>query len=263
MNTTQFKNDMSLLITTRNIQINTNNLPIQEWPTSIIKIVIAQAKSAASIQCAIRNYACDLSTYDNHITCGTIPQDLEFKFKKLYPADEDVSYKAAMLEQAIKAEKSRIDLKLKNLNALNDARLESLSLLIKDVVQACNLIIDPAIMKVIFEFQILQWKAEFITKQVKNDAKKVAKETAMSLAKEDTTKPAIITAKELKSLNATISNLTKKVAQMTTKASPKKVAGNKKRVTLAPRKPTGDTKRKSGELKATAKVKKSPGKSGK
>lgn len=262
-NTTIFKNEMSKLITARNISINSNTLPITEWPASIIDAILTQAKSAASIQCSIRNLTRDLAKYENHLATGTTPKALEYIFKKLYSTEEDIQFKAAMLEQAIRAEMAKITLKKKNLMALDTARLESLSKLLEAVVTACNLVLDPIIIKHVFEYQILQCKADFITRQCASEAKQAIKDASFTLAKEANANPAVITAKELKALNNTITNLNKKVAKLSTKAVPKKATGGKNRVNPAPQKSTGDTKTRNGKPKGSAKAKKSPGKNGK
>lgn len=261
-NTTIFKTEMSQLIASRQPTIDPDKLHINEWPSTIINSILTQAKAAASIQCSIRNADRDLAIYDTHIKNGTIPKDLEYVFKKLYTSEADISFKTAMLEQAIKAEISRVTLKKANLVALDTARLESLSTSIKEVVRACDLNIDTDTIKLVFEHQITQWKAEFITKQVSSDLKKAAKQASFTLVKEKSNNPAVITAKELKALNNTITALNKKVAHLTVKAPSKKATGSKKRVNPAPKKPTGATREKDGKPRASVKAKRSAGKNG-
>jgi hypothetical protein len=243
-------------------------------PLCILKIIRKHARDMAALSCAMINHGTKLTDLQKHITDGTIPNHHSYKFKKMFIGDNEAAIRATVIKATIEAEKAEIVQRNDDSLLKFNQRVTTLTTILEPILKECNMIMPLDALKLLLDYEINCFKAQFLLKQKEDDAKKIEKQRKYNEYKEKLDAEVIISQRDFTKANKSIAMLQKQVKQLTMKQNKaqgkaKGVPGKKKPSGPAtPQNPkqtksTGTGKGSGGKGKSTARNKKSHGKNGK
>lgn len=217
-------------------------------PQPILKTINSLGTKYAGIFCASLNISETINNLKKHKTDGTIPHQMEFKFKKLFTNENETNLRSTMINAAIDLELTRLNSKSMELNTSYDNRIHELEELISSPLILCGYTIDSSHIISSFEQTLQQRKLEFILKQNKDKVKKQIKKQAFQARRESNNEIATLSNRQVNKLNKEIKDLKDNLKKIKIQNKPK-VKPNENRSKNV----------KGGQIKSTGEKKKNVG----
>lgn len=193
------------------------------WPTAIYTTITEQAKLFAAKKCTLSNLTTKKTTLETSIMSGEIPSHLEYKFKRLYNEPHEMPFKTAMLKHAMESEVEATRLKILSItNDINNCHTILSSALTPIMGTMLDKPINSSSLKLLFNFAINEFHAQFNKKHLHDQKDKEAKKIKAQEAKEKASAPAVITSRDHAKLQNQIKSLTLKLKKATIHQKEKK-----------------------------------------
>jgi hypothetical protein len=223
----------------------------------VAKIAISKLSiKYASILCLMDNIQTKINEFNHSKETGSIPKQLEFKFKKLYTKEHESNLRTAIITTTIEFEINQANSKLLEQQSKYNQRHQDLQRQIQAPLNDCGFNFDMTTLSNHFDNAIRSKKFEFTLKKLHDQEKKQFKREKFLKQQEKNNQIATITSKDLSNLQKQIKDL--KIQLQKPKSNSKNEQRDKSKnipkakVTV---KPTGTGKRKNGKPKSSRKNK--------
>lgn len=246
------------LPTTASLPIATMPLPL---PPALNKVINDMSTKYAAIFCNSINIQERINALQRHKEEGTIPQQMQFKFKKLFNNDNETNLRSTVITISIDNELSELQSKLMELRSKFDIRFQDLENTITSPLTQCEITISTDEIITLFNTTLQNRKLEFILKQNKDKQKKLAKQERFQARQESENDIATLTNRQVSKLQKEINDLKsnlKKVKITSSKLKPKTKTTESsnhrsKNVVGRQARSNGKKKRKNGKKQNTSK----------
>lgn len=232
-----------------------NSQPLELEIPEVVKIAISKLSiKYASTLCLIDNIKTKINEFNHAKETGSIPKQLEFKFKKLYTKEHESNLRIAIISTTIDHEINQTNLKLLEQQSKYDQRHQDLQRQIQTPLTECGFNFDMTTLSNYFQNTIKSKKFEFTLKKLHDQEKKQLKREKFLVQQEKNNQIATITSRDLSNLQKQIKDL--KIQLQKPKSNPKNDQRGKSNQKPKPKpktkaKPTGNGKRKDGKPKST------------
>lgn len=225
---------------------------IEPIPPVLMKELTSLAHKYACISCSINNLGNSIAEMSQNKEEGTIPRQLELKFKKLFTGESEASVKAMVISSTIDSLITEKKTKLLELENTYNARYEELRTTLEAPLQSCGLIIQPGHILPLFDNKIRDFKLQFLLKQRRDSAKREKKKEAFLLRKEQQNEVATLSVQQIEKMRKEILTLQNQIKSLSLNKSQKSKNQKGKEQPKNP-KSTGNMKRRNGKKPSTSK----------
>ena len=231
-------------------QIAPNVVPL---PPPIIKTINSLCTKYAGLYCASLNINETVTALNKHKTDGTVPPQMNYKFKKLFTKENETNLRSTVINAAIDQELTRLQSKQMELNTSYENRLHDLEETVSNPLNLCDYTIDPPLIVSTFNETLQQRKLEYILKQNKDKEKKLAKQQAFQTRREADNEVATLSTRQVSKLNQEIKELKDnlKKVKISINSKPKSSNNRSKNSKGGQTKPTGKKRKNAGRKKST------------
>ena len=245
----------------------------QSIPSPILATIKNLAKKFAGIASRMNQLIVKRDVLNDHRTNGTIPKDLDYKFKKLFNKDGEADLKASLILQSINQADHDSREAIIVLRLEYDNRYTTVMDILTPILEitSCNLDLD--LVTSTFDLHIRDTLMKYLLKQSADQRKKQRKSERFEAVQLEASIPAALSTKDLSRMTNSIKQLTKQVKDLQINKKnqhslPKKVKGApSKKPVAAPSTKQGNPnplnkKSRNGKDKFTAGGKLSRGRNG-
>lgn len=193
----------------------TSNLIEFKLPESIILIMQKHARQMASIKCSKESLERRNLELKTHLTAGTIPSNMEHKFKKLFTLEHETNLRSTAILNSINHQIAMNDTKTLELNTTFNSRIENITQTLRPTLDKCHMLIDMENFKIAYNHAITTTLLEFELKRIKDTEFKEKKKVKFLEFKERQQLEVKLNQREVTKANKTISTLVKQVKHLT------------------------------------------------
>lgn len=230
---------------------------IEPLPQAITKVINGLSTKYAAMFCSSNKITERINALQQHLNDGTIPPQMEYKFKKLFTKENESNLRSIMINATIDHELATLQSKKMELNALFNSRIQDLEHTISNPLNICNITFSSDQIVETFNKTLQERKLEFILKQNKDLTIKQAKREKFLARKEADNQIATLSTrqvnkfqKELQDLKSNIKKITISNSKSNNK-SKSKTPAKSKNAQGGQAKSTGGKKKNSGKKKST------------
>lgn len=237
------------------------NTQIQnEIPPALLKTIKDISTKYAALFCKISNISQKINDFQRHKNDGTIPQQLTFKYKKLFTKDHESNLRSTMITADIDNNIANFQSKVNELNILYDQKLQDLEQTVSEPLRKCNFNITTSLVLERFHSELYNRQLEFLLKQNKDKISKQNKRNEFLNRQEQANQIATLSNRQISTLLNEMKDLKIQIKQIKrSKQQPKsKSIHTDKSMNSKPKNRSKNGKR--GQITSTGGKKKNNGK---
>jgi hypothetical protein len=240
---------------TRTTPVTVNDVPL---PQAIIKVINGLASKYAAMFCTSLNNTERINSLQQHKTEGTIPPQMEFKFKKLFTRENETNLRSTMINAAIDQELSNLQTKQMELNNVFNSRLQDLEQTISNPLNMCSIQITSDQIIATFNNTLQERKLEFILKRNRDQEIKQAKRERFLARREADNEIATLSTRQVNKLQKEIKDLKSSLQKVSIsnskkpKSKPKPTSDRSKNVQGGLARSTGKKRKRNGKKNSTS-----------
>ena len=92
--------------------------PEYQMPSSILKAIQKHAREMAALACSALDLGTKITELSQHLTDGSVPKHLAFKFKKFFIQEHEADVRATVIKATIEAEIAELQAKRRKLSQI-------------------------------------------------------------------------------------------------------------------------------------------------